>query len=117
MWRRWIRNLRVELFWMKRNITRNISGNINRNIKRRWRLDTTTVVMGILTLLSGLLLFVIIGNGVSQIFRAFVPWVSGSRVGEVYWQSIGFGIKTSFVFLIFIGSLIISILLKLTKRS
>jgi len=72
--------------------------------------------MGIITLISGLLLFVVIGNGVSQIYRSFVPWVSGSRVGEVYWQSIGFGIKTSFIFLIFSGSLIVFFVLKLSER-
>lgn len=104
MWRRLIRDLSVELNWMRRNII------------RRWRLDTPTGVVGILTLISGLLLFVVIGNGISQIFRSFVPWVSGSRVGEVYWQSIGFGIKTSFIFLIFSGSLITYLLLKLGKR-
>jgi hypothetical protein len=89
---------------------------MRRNIIRRWRLDTPTGVMGILTLISGVFLFVVIGNGISQIFRSFVPWVSGSRVGEVYWQSIGFGIKTSFIFLIFSGSLIIFFLLKLSGR-
>jgi len=104
MWRKWIRNLSVEFYWMRRNIV------------RRWRLDTPTGVMSILILISGLLLFVVIGNGVSQIFRAFVPWVSGSRVGEVYWQSIGFGIKTSFIFIIFSGSIIIFFLLKLFRR-
>ena len=104
MWGRWIRELNIELYWVRRNIV------------RRWRLDTSTGIMGMLTLISGLLLFVVIGNGISQIFRWFVPWVSGSRVGEVYWQSIGFGIKTSFIFLIFIGSLIIFFLLKLSGR-
>ena len=104
MWGRWSRDLSVELHWMKRNFI------------RRWRLDTPTGIMGILTLISGLLLFVVIGSGISQIFRSFVPWVSGSRVGEVYWQSIGFGIKTSLIFLIFSGSLIIFFVLKLSGR-
>jgi len=104
MWRRWIRKLSVELPWMKRNII------------RRWRLDTPTGFMGILTLISGILLFVVIGNGIAKIFRSFVPWISGSRVGEVYWQSIGFGIITSFVFLFFCGSLILFFVLKLSGR-
>lgn len=104
MWGRWIRDLSVELYWMRRNII------------RRWRLDTPTGVMGIITLVSALALFVVIGNGISQIFRSFVPWVSGSRVGEVYWQSIGFGLKTSLIFLIFSGSLIIFFLLKISGR-
>lgn len=104
MWRRWLRDLRLELHWKKRNVI------------RRWRLDTPTGVMGIIALISALLLFVIIGNGISQIFRSFVPWVSGSRVGEVYWQSIAFGIKTSFTFLIFCSSLIIFFLLRFPRR-
>ena len=104
MWRRWIRDLSIELH------------RIRRNFNRRWRLDTPTRVMGILTLILGILLFVIIGNGISQIFRSFVPWVHGSRVGEVYWQSIGFGIKTSFIFLVFISSLILFFLLKFPRR-
>ena len=104
MWGRVIRNLRIELYWMRRNII------------RRWRLDTPIEVMGILTIISAILLIVVIGNGISQIFRSYVPWVSGSRVGEVYWQSIGFGIKTSLIFLIFSGSLIILCLHKLFGR-
>jgi len=104
MWRRWIRDLSVELHWMKRDII------------RRWRLDTSTGIMGILTLISGILLFIVIGGGVAHIYRSFVPFVSGSRVGEVYWNSIGFGIKLSFIFLTFCTSLIILLLLKLLER-
>ncbi|EGW37331.1 MULTISPECIES: hypothetical protein [unclassified Desulfosporosinus] len=104
MWRRWINDLSVELHWMKRDII------------RRWRLDTSTGIMGILTLISGLLLFVVIGDGIAHIFRLFVPFVSGTRIGEVYWQSIGFGIKISFIFMIFSGSLIILFLLKFFER-
>lgn len=99
-----IRDLSIELHWLKRNIM------------RRWQLDAPTGVMGILTLSTGLLLFIVIGNGISQIFRSFVPWVSGSRVGEVYWQSVGFGIITSFIFLTFSASLIIFVLLKSSRR-
>jgi hypothetical protein len=72
--------------------------------------------MGILTLISGLLLLIVLGDGVAHAFRAFIPWVSGSRVGEVYWQSVSFGIKTSFMFLLFSGSLILFILLKFSER-
>ncbi|SPF56967.1 conserved hypothetical protein [Candidatus Desulfosporosinus infrequens] len=104
MWRRFVSDLGVELHWLKRDII------------RRWRLDTFTGVMGILTLVSGLLLFVVLGDGIAHIFRSFVPLVSGSRVGDVYWQSIGFGIKISFIFLIFSGSLVIFLLLKFSER-
>jgi len=104
MWRRWIRDLGIELHWVKRDII------------RRWNLDTLVGSVGILTLISGLLLLVVLGDGIAHAFRAFMPWVSGSRVGEVYWQSIGFGIKISFMFLLFMGSLIFFILLKFSNR-
>ena len=104
MWRRWIWNLSVELHWMTRNLI------------RRWRLDTLAGTVGILTLISGLLLLMVIADGVAHVFRAYMPWVSGSRVGEVYWQSVGYGIKTSFMFLLFSGSLIFFILLKISER-
>ena len=104
MWRRWIRDLSVELYWAKRNI------------RRRCCLDTPAGIVGILTLISGLLLLIVLGDGIAHTFRAFLPWVSGSRVGEVYWQSIGFGIKTSFMFILFSGSLILFIILKFSER-
>lgn len=104
MWRKWSRMISFELELMKRDII------------RRWRLDTPTGVMGILLLVSFLLLFVVIGGGFAYIFRLFVPWVSGARIGEVYWYSIGFGIKTSFLFLLFIGSLVMFFLLKTGER-
>ena len=104
MWRRWLRELSLELSWKKRNVI------------RRWKLDTPVVIMGIVTGISALLLLIVIGSGVSQIFRAFLPWVSGARVGEVYWQSIGFGIKTSFLFLVFSASLVIFFILKFSGR-
>lgn len=104
MWRKWIRIFSLELEWMKRDMI------------RRWRLDTPIGVMGILLLTSGLLSFIVIGAGFAYIFRSFVPWVSGARVGEVYWYSLGFGIKASFLLLLFVGSLIMFCLFKLNER-
>jgi len=104
MWRRRIWMFNMELEWLKRDII------------RRWRLDTPTGVMGILLLISALLFFVVLGGGFAYIFRSFVPWVSGARVEEVYWYSLGFGIKAGFLFLLFIGSLIMFLLLKLDER-
>lgn len=104
MWPRWIRDLRVELYWMKRDLS------------RRWRLDNPTGVVGILTLISGVLLLIVIGVGVAHAFRVSIPLVPGSRVEEIYWQSIGFGIRTSFLFLIFSGSVIVFFLLKFFDR-
>ncbi|MDP4161077.1 MAG: hypothetical protein Q8911_15165 [Bacillota bacterium] len=104
MWRRWYRNFRVEWHWIKHDIV------------RRWHLDTPAGIMGILSMISGLLLFIIIGNAAAHIFRSFVPWVSGSKVSSVYWESIGFGLKVSSAFLLFTGSLIIYFLLKFSER-
>ena len=104
MWRRWIRNLTIELDWMKLGII------------RRWRLDTPTGVLGTIILISGVLFFIIIGTGIARIFRSFVPWVDGTRVGEVYWQSLSFGFKASILLLIFGGALMAYLFLKFTDR-
>jgi len=104
MWRRWISDLSVRLHWAKSDIM------------RRWRLDAHSGTVGILVLISGLLLFIIIGDAVAHAFRAVMPWVAGTQVSEIYWQSIGFGIKTSFLLLLFIGSLMLFLLLKFFDR-
>ena len=104
MWRRWIIDLSIKLYWMRRDMI------------HQWRLDTPSGTVGILTLISGILLLIGIGDAIAHAFRAVIPWVSGSRLGEVYWQSIGFGIKTSFLLLLFIASLVLYILLKLSER-
>lgn len=104
MWRRWFRDLRVEWHWLKRDMI------------RRWSLDTPVGIMGILTIISGLLFIIIVGDGVAHIFRSFVPWLSGSRVSEIYWKSLGFGFKISSMLLLFSGSLILYFLLKYSNR-
>ena len=104
MWSRWSRDIKAELLWMKRNFV------------RRWQLDTPTGIMGMLVIISALLLFVVIGSGIARIFRSFVPWVSGTRVEEIYWYSISFGLKTSFLFIILSASLIIFFLRKFSER-
>ena len=104
MWRRIFRELAIELYWMKKLMV------------RRWNLDTPTGVMGILVLISGLALLVIIAQGVTTIFQTFIPYVSGPRVGQAYWSSIGFGIKVSLTLLLFFSSLIVFIMLKLFRR-
>lgn len=104
MWYRLVRDMSMRLYRVKHDLT------------RRWRLDTPAGSVGILTLMSGLLLLVVIEDGIANAFRAFIPWVYGSRIGEVYWQSIGFGIKFSFIFLLFSSLLILFILLKFSER-
>ena len=104
MWQRWIRDLRVQLHWLKIDII------------RRWRLDTSAGTLGIITLILGGLLLVAIGDSVAHVFQLFIPWVAGSNVGRVYWQSIGIAIKTSFLFLLFIVSLIMFLYIKFTEH-
>lgn len=105
MFNQWTRELKLEFLWMKRNLV------------RRWQLDTPTGIMGMLVVISALSLFVVIGSGIARIFRSLVPWVSGSRVEEIYWYSISFGIKTSLLFVIFSASLIIFFLHKISGRN
>lgn len=104
MWRRWVNAMYIEFHWWKRDLI------------RRWRLDTPIGMSGILVITSGILLLLVLGDGVAHIFRAFVPWVSGSRIGDVYWQSISFGIKTSLTFMVFCASLIAFIIFKFSER-
>lgn len=104
MWHRFVRELMIELYWMKKEMI------------RRWHLDTPVGVVGIIALLSGAALFMIIGQGIAKVIRGAIPWVAGSTVGAVYWSSIGFALKASFIFLLFCSSLIIFFLLKTYYR-
>lgn len=104
MWSKWTRELNVKFQWTKRDLV------------RRWKLDTATGVAGILVIISTLLLFMVIASGIARIFRSFVPWISGSRAGEIYWYSISFGIKASFLFIILIISLIVLLAHKFSQR-
>lgn len=104
MWHRLIRELRIETYWMKKEMI------------RRWHLDTPVGVVGIIALLSGVALFMIIGQGIAKVIRGAIPWVAGSTVGAVYWSSIGFALKASFIFLLFCSSLIVFSLLKTYYR-
>ncbi len=104
MWQRWLDSMKIEFHWWKRDII------------RRWRLDTPLGMSGILLIISGVLLLFVLGNGAAHLFRFFVPWVSGSHIGDVYWQSIGFGIKASLTFMLFCVSLIAFIVFKLSER-
>jgi len=104
MLHRLIRELRIEFYWMKKEMV------------RRWHLDTPVGVMGIIALLSGIALFMLIGQGIAKVIRGAIPWVAGSTVGAVYWSSIGFALKASFIFLLFCSSLIFFFLLKMYYR-
>lgn len=103
MWRRWLWFSR-ELLWLKVQL------------KLRWYLDTPLGLMGILVLFLGLSLLVTLGQALTVIFRSAIPWVSGSHVASVYWQSVVFSIKASVLFILFTISLIIFLVLKLNQR-
>ncbi|HHY27064.1 MAG TPA: hypothetical protein GX523_10060 [Desulfitobacterium dehalogenans] len=104
MLNRFIRELRIEFYWMKKELT------------RRWHLDTPIGIVGVIAVLSGLGLFLLIGQGVAKIFRAAIPWVTGTSVSTMYWSSIGFALKVSFVFLVFATSLLLLLWLKTHYR-
>ena len=104
MLNRFLREIRIELYWIKKELT------------RRWHLDTPLGVVGIITLISGLGLFLLIGQGIAKIFRAAIPWVTGTSVGTIYWSSIGFALKASFLFLLFSTSLLLLLWLKTRYR-
>lgn len=99
-----IRELKIELYWLLRKA------------KRRWHLDTPTGVMGIIALFSGLALFIVLGQGIAIIIRTSIPWVKGSTVGALYWTSIGFALKASFIILLFVTSFILYLWLKFYYR-
>ncbi|AFM39213.1 hypothetical protein Desaci_0124 [Desulfosporosinus acidiphilus SJ4] len=105
MRRRWIDILYIEFYWWKRDII------------RHFKLDTLTGISGILFVCSSVLFLIILGSAAAHIFRNFIPWVSGSRIGDVYWQSISFGIKAALTFMVFCGSLIAFIIFKIMKQS
>lgn len=104
MWRRWLADLRVRLYWLKKDLL------------RHWQLDTPTGVVGILTVIFGLTLFVSLAQGLAKMFRLFIPWVTGANISEAYWSSVGFAIKTSFVFLAFCVLVLLLFVLKFSKR-
>jgi len=104
MLKRWLRDLIVLFYWLKRDAV------------RRWKLDTPSGMMGIISLIAGLFLLVILGQSFAAVFRAMIPWVSGSGVAEVYWSSIGFGIKVSIIFLVFVVSVLLFFIFRLRNK-
>ena len=101
---RFLRELRIEFYWIRRELT------------RRWHLDTPLGFVGIITVISGIGLFLLIGQGIAKIFRAAIPWVTGTSVGTIYWSSFGFALKVSFLFLLFSTSLLLLLWLKTHYR-
>lgn len=104
MWSKIFQDLAVEFYWLKRDLL------------RRWPLDTPVGVVGIIALISGIVFMIMIWQGLAAVFRNLIPWVAGSQVGKVYWSSVAFSLKASFVFLIFCTSLIVFIIVKLTSK-
>lgn len=101
---RFVRELRRELYWLKKALT------------RRWPLDTSVGIVGVIAVLSGLGFFLLLGQGIAKIFRASIPWVAGTSMSTMYWFSIGLALKMSFVCLVFITSLLLLLWLKIHYR-
>lgn len=93
-----------ELYWLKQQL------------KWRWHLDTPLGLMGILAVVLGVGLLVTLGQALTGLFRNTIPWVAGSRISAVYWQSVAFGMKASILFVMFTVSLIVFVVLKLNQR-
>ena len=89
------RNLKFEFIPSKKYVNRN-----------RHR-DTGIKNLGILILALTLVAFYLVSSLFSQIFRAFTPWVPGTGVGTLYWQSMAFGLKAGFIFLLCICGILI----------
>jgi hypothetical protein len=104
MWKSIFREIVIELYWTKKKIL------------RYWKLNTPAGIMGILTMIFGLVLLVIIAQGAARIFRSFIPYVSGVKMGQAYWSSVSFGLKVSLTFLLFLSSLILFIIFKFFWR-
>ncbi|MDR3270675.1 MAG: hypothetical protein LBT32_04100 [Peptococcaceae bacterium] len=90
-----------DLYWLKQDII------------RRFRLDTPDGFWGTITLITGLALLGTLTVGLAKIFRAFIPWVHGTYVDSVYWQSIRFGLAAGFLLIVFI---LVSILFVFNRR-
>ncbi len=103
MWQRWLRNLSIELYRCSWSL-------------RRWNADLPAGLVGILAVSSGLLLIVVLGSGVIEMFRATIPWVAGARLGDIYWASIAFSVRVAFSFLLFCASLAAFLFMRFIKR-
>lgn len=101
---RWMREIGMEIYWIKKELI------------RRWRMDTPAGIMGIIAVISGLVLFIIMVQGIALIIRGAIPWVTGSKVSAIYWSSLGYALKAALAFLVFCTSIIIFILLKIFYR-
>lgn len=101
---RWIHEIEIEIFWMKRKLI------------QRWRMDTPSGIMGIIVVISGIVLFVFMVQGVAMVIRGAMPWVAGSKVSSIYWSSLGYALKAALAFLVFCTSVIIFFLIKLFNR-
>lgn len=105
MWERILREFLIEYYWWKRH-----------SVKKKKRLDSPFGILGILMLGLGIGLITIIGQLLSSFYRNMIPFVTGNSVAGVYWSSVAFAIKMSFVLIcLFIGTVAL-LFLKLTGK-
>ena len=96
-------NVYIEIQWWLRNVMRRKSSDIQ-------------LLTGILALASACLILMVVAGGAAQMYRTFVPWVSGSNIETVYWRSVSFGIKVAVTFMLFCASWIAYIIIKVSKN-
>lgn len=104
MWERIRRELLIEYYWWKRQ-----------KVRRRGA-DSSFGVLGILFIASGIILMLLIGQGLALFFRSMIPLVSGPQIAGTYWSSVFLALKASLFFMVFIVSLIIILFFKFTGR-
>ncbi|MDJ0306692.1 MULTISPECIES: hypothetical protein [Dehalobacter] len=104
MWERIRRELLVEYYWWKRQ-----------KLNKR-RLDSPIGLLGILLITVGIILMVIIGQGIGALFRNMIPFVSGTQVAGTYWSSVFLALKISLLLIVMMIGFAGIIIYKLFKR-
>ncbi|MEA4901294.1 hypothetical protein [Desulfitobacterium sp.] len=104
MLHRLLHEIKIELYWFKKELS------------RRFRMDTPIGIMGIIALISGALLLLSLIQGIAAVIRGAIPWVAGSNVSSIYWSSFGYALKISLIFIAFSVSITLFFLLKIFHR-
>lgn len=89
---------------------------LKQDIMKRLRLNTSTGLIGMVMGIAGIMLLTTLVMGFAKVYRNMFLWVSGSRVNEVYWESIRFGLQAGVFLLLFCGSVIIYFIVKGNSR-
>lgn len=104
MWERIRRELLVEYYWWKRQ-----------NIKKK-HLDSPISIVGILLLVSGIILMILLGQGIAAMLRSMIPIIGGTQIAGAYWTSVFLAFKISLVLILLLVSAVVYFVLKIFGR-